>query len=72
MTREYVIFFISSPTMMMHESSYMAKSLQDLRIAQVIFEVELLVDSVVLLRTLTLYPPIRSGRSSQGKALVPQ
>lgn len=59
--------------MMMHESSYMAKSLQDLRIAQVIFgEVELLVDSVVLLRTLTLYPPIRSGRSSQGKALVPQ
>lgn len=59
--------------MMMHESSYMAKSLQDLRIAQVIFgEVELLVDSVVLLRTLTLYPPMRSGHSSQGKALVPQ
>lgn len=59
--------------MMMHESSYMAKSLQDLRIAQVIFgEVELLVDSVVLLGTLTLYPPMRSGRSSQGKALVPQ
>lgn len=57
---------------MMRQLSYMAKSLQDLRIAQVIFgEVELLVDSVLLLRTLTLYPPMGSGCSSQGKALVP-
>lgn len=50
----------------MHELSSMAKSLQDLTIAQVIFgEVELLIDSVLLLRTLTLYPPMRSGCSFQ-------